>query len=81
MSSRKQREAMRRRRMMFDRKVEESRKAMERFAKESVATDKGLTLLEDMTKQELIAYAYENEIEIDKYAKKGVILETIKKAE
>ena len=81
MSTRKQREVMRQRRMEFDKRVEENRNAMERFAEESVATDKGLTLLEDMPKSELIAYAYENNIEIDKYARKGVILETIKKAE
>ena len=67
--------------MEFDRRVMENRKQMEEFAEESVETEKGLTVLENMTKQELIAYAYENNIEIDKYGKKGDILEAIKKVE
>lgn len=82
MSTRKQRkEILRKRRIAFDRRVEENRQKMEEFTKESVKTDKGLKLLEDMTKQELVAYAYEHEIKIDKYAKKEVILEAIKKVE
>ena len=81
MSTRKQRELLRQRRMEFDRRVMENRKQMEEFAEESVETEKGLTVLENMTKQELIAYAYENNIEIDKYGKKGDILEAIKKVE
>lgn len=81
MSTRKQREILRQRRMEFDRRVEENRRQMEQFSEESVKTDDGMKLLEDMTKQELIAYAYENEIEINKYAKKGEILEEIKKVE
>ena len=70
---------MRIRRMEFDRRVEANRRNMEKFVEEKVATDKGLTLLDSMTKQELIAYAYEHDIEIDKYAKKAEILDTIKK--
>lgn len=81
MSTRKQREILRQRRMEFDRRVMENRKRMEEFVEESVETEKGLTVLENMTKQELIAYAYENNIEIDKYGKKGEILEAIKKVE
>ena len=81
MSTRKQREILRQRRMEFDRRVMENRKQMEEFAEESVETEKGLTVLENMTKQELIAYAYENNIEIDKYGKKGEILEAIRKVE
>ena len=81
MSTRKQREILRQRRMEFDRRVEENRPKMEAFAKESVATDDGLRLLEDMTKQELIAYAYERGIEINKYAKKNEIISEIKKVE
>lgn len=34
--------------------------------------------LEDMTKQELITYASEHDVEVDKYAKKGEILEAIR---
>lgn len=79
MSSRKQRAIMRERRMMFSRRVEENRKKMEKFIKEKVETDKGFTVLENMTKQELIAYAYEHDIKIDKYAKKSDIIDTIKK--
>lgn len=81
MSTRKQRELLRQRRMEFDRRVMENRKQMEDFVGESVETEKGLTVLENMTKQELIAYAYENNIEIDKYGKKGEILEAIRKVE
>ncbi len=66
MSSRKQREILRKRRIEFDRRVEENRKAKE---------------LENMTKQELVAYAYEAGVEIDRYAKKGDILEAIKRVE
>ncbi len=79
MSTRKQREILRLRRMEFDRRVAENRKNMEQFVEESVQTDKGLTVLENMTKQELIAYAYENGIEVDRYAKKADILDAIKK--
>lgn len=79
MASRKQRELLRIRRMEFDRRVEENRRNMEKFAAESVKTDKGRKMLDSMTKQELIAYAYENEIEVDKRAKKSDILEAIKK--
>lgn len=79
MASRKQRELLRIRRMEFDRRVEENRRNMEKFAAESVTTDKGRKMLDSMTKQELIAYAYEHEIEVDKRAKKSDILEAIKK--
>lgn len=65
--------------MEFDRRVEENRKNMEQFVEEKIVTDKGFTVLENMTKQELIAYAYEHDIEVDKYAKKADILDTIKK--
>lgn len=81
MSTRKQREIMRLRRIEFDKRVEENRKNMEKFVKENAESSKGHKLLEDMTKQELVAYAYEKEIKIDKYAKKEVILEAIKKVE
>lgn len=80
MSTRKQREMIRLKRMEFDRRVAENRGETKKFVEEKVSTDKGYGLLEDMTKQELIAYAYETGIEVDKYAKKADILSTIKRA-
>ena len=64
MSTRKVREILRRRRMNFDRQVEESRKKK---------------ALEGLTKAELIEYAEKKGIKIDKSAKKAEILETINK--
>ena len=63
MSSRKQRERLRLQRMEFDKEVEQGR---------------ATAALDKMTKAELIAYAEENGIEIDKTAKKADILESIK---
>lgn len=65
MSSRKQRRKLAEKRMAFDRKVEENRK---NFHKP----------FDEMTKSELIAYAYEHEIDIDTRAKKADILEAVK---
>lgn len=79
MSTKKQREVLRLRRMEFDRRVEENRKNMERFVEEKVSTDKGFTVLENMTKQELIAYAYEHDIDVDRTAKKAEILDAVKR--
>ena len=64
MSTRKVREILRRRRMNFDRQVEESRKKK---------------ALEGLTKAELIEYAEKKGIKVDKSAKKAEILETINK--
>lgn len=64
MSTRKVREILRRRRMNFDRQVEESRK------KKALA---------GLTKAELIEYAEKKGIKVDKSAKKAEILETINK--
>lgn len=64
MSTRKVREILRRRRMNFDRQVEESRKKK---------------ALDGLTKTELIEYAEKKGIKIDKSAKKAEILETINK--
>ena len=64
MSTRKVREILRRRRMNFDRQVEESRKKK---------------ALEGLTKAELIEYAEKKGIKVDKTAKKAEILETINK--
>lgn len=64
MSTRKVREILRRRRMNFDRQVEESRKKK---------------ALDGLTKAELIEYAEKKGIKIDKTAKKAEILETINK--
>lgn len=64
MSTRKVREILRRRRMNFDRQVEESRKKK---------------ALDGLTKAELIEYAEKKGIKIDKSAKKAEILETINK--
>ena len=64
MATRKQRELLRRRRIEFDRRVAENRKN---------------GALDDMTRQQLIAFAYENEINIDVRAKKSEILAEIKK--
>lgn len=64
MSTRKVREILRRRRMNFDRQVEESRKKK---------------ALDGLTKAELIEYAEKKGIKVDKSAKKAEILETINK--
>lgn len=64
MSTRKVREILRRRRMNFDRQVEESRKKK---------------ALDGLTKAELIEYAEKKGIKIDKTAKKADILEAINK--
>lgn len=64
MSTRKVREILRRRRMNFDRQVEESRKKK---------------ALDGLTKAELIEYAEKKGIKIDKTAKKAEILEAINK--
>ena len=64
MATRKVREILRRRRMNFDRQVEESRKKK---------------ALDGLTKAELIEYAEKKGIKIDKSAKKAEILETINK--
>jgi hypothetical protein len=67
MSTKKQREIFRQRRLEFDRRVAESRKIKEED--ESIGK---------MTKAQLIDYAENNGIEIDKTAKKAEILEVIK---
>lgn len=64
MSTRKVREILRRRRMNFDRQVEENRKKK---------------ALDGLTKAELIEYAEKKGIKVDKTAKKAEILETINK--
>ena len=64
MATRKVREILRRRRMNFDRQVEESRKKK---------------ALDGLTKAELIEYAEKKGIKVDKSAKKAEILETINK--
>lgn len=64
MSTRKVREILRRRRVEFDRQVEENRKKK---------------ALEGLTKAELIEYAEKKGIKIDKTAKKAEILEAINK--
>ena len=64
MATRKVRELLRRRRVEFDRQVEENRKKK---------------ALEGLTKAELIEYAEKKGIKIDKTAKKAEILETINK--
>ena len=64
MSTRKVREILRRRRMNFDRQVEESRKKK---------------ALDGLTKAQLIEYAEKKGIKIDKTAKKAEILEAINK--
>ena len=64
MATRKVRELLRRRRMQFDRQVEENRKKK---------------ALDGLTKAELIEYAEKKGIKIDKSAKKAEILETINK--
>lgn len=64
MSTRKVREILRRRRMQFDRQVEENRKKK---------------ALDGLTKAELIEYAEKKGIKVDKTAKKAEILETINK--
>lgn len=63
MSTRKVREILRKRRMGFDRQVEESRKKK---------------ALDGLTKAELIEYAEKKGIKVDKSAKKAEILNTIK---
>ena len=67
MSSRRQRERMRKRMMAFDNTVEKNRKIKE-------FNDK----IDAMTKAQLIEYAKENNIEIDKTAKKAEIVAKIK---
>ena len=64
MATRKVRELLRRRRVEFDRQVEENRKKK---------------ALDGLTKAELIEYAEKKGIKIDKSAKKAEILETINK--
>lgn len=64
MSTRKVREILRRRRMEFDRQVEENRKKK---------------ALEGMTKAELLEYAEKKGIKVEKTAKKADILEAINK--
>lgn len=64
MSTRKVREILRRRRVEFDRQVEENRKKK---------------ALDGLTKAELIEYAEKKGIKVDKSAKKAEILETINK--
>lgn len=64
MATRKVREILRRRRMHFDRQVEENRKKK---------------ALDGLTKAELIEYAEKKGIKVDKSAKKAEILETINK--
>lgn len=64
MATRKVREILRRRRMQFDRQVEENRKKK---------------ALDGLTKAELIEYAEKKGIKVDKTAKKADILETINK--
>lgn len=67
MSSRRQRERIRQRMMAFDNTVEKNRKVKE-------FNDK----IDAMTKAQLIEYAKENKIEIDKTAKKAEIVQKIK---
>ena len=67
MSSRRVREMLRLRRMEFDKEVEQVRKEREKAEK-----------LDAMTKAQLIEYAEENGIEIDKTAKKAEILGKLK---
>lgn len=64
MATRKVREILRRRRMEFDRQVEENRKKK---------------ALEGLTKAELIEYAEKKGIKVEKTAKKADILEAINK--
>ena len=64
MATRKVREILRRRRVEFDRQVEENRKKK---------------ALDGLTKAELIEYAEKKGIKVDKSAKKAEILETINK--
>lgn len=67
MSTRKQREMRRLKRMEFDRRVEEVRRQKNLGER-----------LSSMTRTQLITYADENGIKIDKTAKKAEILEKIK---
>jgi hypothetical protein len=67
MSTKKQRQRFREKRMAFDRAVEESRAEKEKAE-----------MLDNMTKAELIEYAEANGIEIDKTAKKAEILGKLK---
>ena len=67
MSTRRQRERLRQSRLAFDAEVEKNRAERER-----------IEMLDKMTKAELITFAEENGIEIDKTAKKADILEKIK---
>lgn len=64
MATRKVRELLRRRRVEFDRQVEENRKKK---------------ALEGLTKAELIEYAEKKGIKVEKTAKKADILEAINK--
>lgn len=64
MATRKVREILRRRRVEFDRQVEENRKKK---------------ALEGLTKAELIEYAEKKGIKVEKTAKKADILEAINK--
>ena len=64
MNTRKVREILRRRRVEFDRQVEENRKKK---------------ALEGLTKAELIEYAEKKGIKVEKTAKKADILEAINK--
>lgn len=67
MSTRKQREILRQRRMQFDAQVADNRAEREQEER-----------LDAMTKAQLIEYAGENGIAIDKTAKKAEILSAIK---
>ena len=63
MSSRRVREMLRQRRIEFDKSVEKGRQ---------------IRNLDNLTKTDLVRYAEENGIEIDKTAKKAEVLERIK---
>lgn len=67
MSSRRQRERLRLARIEFDKAVDEGRRTHELAER-----------INKMTKAQLIEYAEENGIEIDKTAKKAEILEKVK---
>lgn len=67
MATRKQRERMRQQRIAFDAEVEQNRRRKE--------VDE---IFGNMTKAQLIQYAEDNNIEIDKKAKKEELLDAIK---
>ena len=74
MSTKKQRRRLAERRMEFDKAVEKARIEQEEKRKEQ----EKLFMLEGLTKTELIKYAEDNGIEIDKTAKKSEILKKVK---